>query len=772
MMVDEKNIERILTDEACLETEVIKKSRNHWRTAASMLFFCLCGALLGGERIIPVCAALAGAVSPLNGLCIFAGSTAANIAGGTPERFIADIIAMLLITGTRLITFRITEEYPSCRISAIMSAVMYLVGGAAAAFASRITPALIAAVFFRALICGAVTYFAAFCSEEYRLNGRINVTGSKALGTAVLFVLMVSALSGLGIGSFTPVRAAVIFIILAAGGRFGSCEAAAVGGAAALGFILGEAGGTDLSEMVRSSAIITCAGIAAGRFSAKGRTVSAAVYAASVLMLTLFMGRIQWAAALMTDTAAAAVLYCLIPDGIYMKCINGVIKQSHSSLKHMCDGMLFASEAVAEVRSNVSKAADALGTERNTDNDYLAEEVCGRICSDCRSSELCCKGSAKRKKYVFSAAVRILRAKGYITERELPKSLEGCTRRTELAECFNDEYMRIGAEKRLAEASGRMWECVCEQLCAEENMLCELGEACDDKSFDEVLSERVSGVLSFFGGKESSAAVYYDSCGRLFISCFCRGQLDTPMENLTARLIAMTDRELEPPDIFRNDKLIRLRWHEPPVYALDTGKAVMNGREEVSGDSSASFSDGLGSEYFIISDGMGSGKRAALESSITVSILKKLIRSGMGISAAVRMANLMLLSKSGEEIFSTVDILCINVFTGRADMVKLGAPQSLFKTGGSVKAIESRTLPVGIISPAEFEKRTIHLSDGDCAVMFSDGIIEEDLPAVRELMLSEGYSPQRCADAIVDRKNGELPPADDKTVFVVRLHKI
>lgn len=772
MIVEEKNIEKAIPEEAHYESDANEKSRSHWQRAAAMLFFCLCGALLGSARIIPVCAALTGAVSPLNGLCVFIGSVALNIAKGTPERFIADIIAMLLLTGTRAITFRITEEYPSCRASAIMSAVMYLSGGAAAAFAAEITPALIAAVVFRALICGAVAYFAAFCAEEYRLNGRINVTGDKAMGTAVLFVLTVSALGGFSIGSFSPGRAAVIFIILAAGGRFGSCEAAAVGGMAALGFILGEAGGTDLSEMVRSSAIITCSGIAAGRFSAKGRTLSAAVYAISVLILTLFMGRIRWAAALMTDTAAAAVLYCLIPDGIYMKCINGVIKQSHSSLKHICDGMLFAAEAVADVRRKVSKAADALGTERNTDNDYLSDEVCGRICSDCRSSELCCKGSGKRKKYVFSAAVRILRAKGYITERELPKSLEGCTRRTELAECFNDEYMRIGAEKRLAEASGRMWECVCEQLCAEENMLSELGEACDDRSYDEVLSERVSGVLSFFGGKDASAAVYFDACGRIFISCFCRGQLEVPMESLTAKLIAMTDRELDPPDIFRNDKIIRLRWHEPPVYALDTGKAVMNGREEVSGDSSVSFSDGLGCVYYIISDGMGSGKRAALESSITVSILKKLIISGLGISAAVRMANLMLLSKSGEEIFSTVDILCINVFTGRADMVKLGAPQSLFKTGGSVKSVESRTLPVGIISPAEFEKRSIHLSDGDCAVMFSDGILEEDLPAVRELMLSEGYSPQRCADAIVDRKNDEQAPADDKTVFVVRLHKI
>lgn len=738
----------------------------------------LCGAAGGGAGL-PVCAALAAVLSPVYGVCVFVGSAAAYLAFGVTDKFAADIIAMPLLVCVRFFAEMILKGRPSSRASAAMAGIVYFLGGTAAAFASKLTFTLMLAVFFRGIICGAVAYFAAECAEDVISCGRIGVTGEKGIGTAVLYVLAIAALSCARAGNFCVGRAAGIFVILAAGCRFGSGGSAAAGALTALGIILGEAEGTDLSDMVRSSALMTCSGLVSGCFSRWGRTAAAVSYAASILVLMLFMGRLQWAAALMTDTGIAALLYCFIPDRLYLKAVNGVSRPCSAAVRYCGDGAAFAAYALGGIRGNVSKAADILGNnvkERSANDitDEVCRKVCCKVCTECRSCDFCCKGSGSRRKYVFPTVIRLLSAKGFITEKELPKAVEGCTKKTELVDCFNDEYRRIGMEQRLSETVEGMWDNLCEQLSAEEDMLREMGGRCGGgRTYDDSLSERVVCLIEKYGGKDPSAAVYFDACAHIYVSCFFHRQLDISVGRFTEKLSAVTDRDLEAPETVCENGTICLRWHEIPVFAIEEGKAVLCGREDISGDSSCRFYDGFGNVYYIISDGMGSGKRAALESSMTVSMLIRLIKAGVGLESAVKKVNLMLLAKSGDEVFATADILCINLFSGRADTLKLGAAQTLFKTGGVVKAVESRSLPLGIIVPAQFEHRTLHLSDGDCAVMFSDGIREESFPKVRELMLSDGYSPQRCADAVAEYgKDIDPSHADDKTVYVVKLHKI
>ena len=60
--------------------------------------------------------------------------------------------------------------------------------------------------------------------------------------------------------------------------------------------------------------------------------------------------------------------------------------------------------------------------------------------------------------------------------------------------------------------------------------------------------------------------------------------------------------------------------------------------------------------------------------------------------------------------------------------------------------------------------------------MITDGICEEVFPRVRELMLSVGVNAQDCAERIIAAaekdKDGNLYRQDDKTVYVVKIHKI
>lgn len=757
----------------------LKKARinifSMFGNTGQLLIFIVCGFLLSGASGgagLPLCAAFTAAVSPFSGFCIFAGSLSAYAAASRLGDFLADIAAMPVIIIFKLIAERLSGRKLSSKAAALLAGGIYIIAGTLISLFLRTTAVLTAAVLLRGALCAAAAFFISQCAVQYRSCGKISITGNQSISTAVLYVIAISALSSVKAGEFCMGRAIGIFVILAAGGRFGTGGSAVAGALTAMGVILGEADGTDLSAIVRSTALTACSGLVSGYFSRRSRTASSVAFIISVFVLIVFMERIQWASALMTDTVIAAALYCLIPDRLYMRVFNSSINTSSHALEHFGSCMSFAAETLSGIRRNVSEAADALKKQTSAETD-IPDEVCRKICSSCRNNMFCCKGSVHRTRYVFEPVLVKLYSNGFITERELPRDIEGCHRKTEITECFNECLRSMALDQRNSDMSARLWENSCGQLISSENILLSFANTCaSGLNCDETLSSRISSKLKASGAKNISCAAFYDKSGHIFISAVFSGTLSDTVSSVTDALCIMTDHDLDQPVVYTENGLTSIRWHDVPCFAIEAGKAVCAGSEETSGDYSLSFSDGFGRIYYLISDGMGSGGRAALESSMTAAVLARLIRSGINAESAIYTSNLILLSKSSDEVFSTIDLLCINLFTGRADIFKMGAAPTLIKSGGFIKAVESRNLPAGIISPSDPEKRTLYLSCGDAAVMFSDGISEQALPKIRELMLSDGYSPQRCADEIIEYdKKHHIGRQDDRTVIVVKLHK-
>ena len=438
-------------------------------------------------------------------------------------------------------------------------------------------------------------------------------------------------------------------------------------------------------------------------------------------------------------------------------------------------GAFFAAAAVSEVRESFDKAAKVLDrSEREND---ISSEVCGKVCTQCRSGAFCGENPGHRTKTYFRPAEDFLEKKGYITEKELHKGLECCPHKNLLAEAFTDIYRKKQIEKRLTEAALSMREITSEQLLGTEKLLDFLSRAPEIyPSCDEELSCRIREFLAEAGAEKPAVSVFFDSGGRIFAECFYEGLLNIGMEELAEKISEAADRDMDVPEAVTMGEVTRLCFHEPTVFEAEIGQARVNGREDASGDFGTVFRDGFGSVSVLISDGMGSGARAAVESCMTVSLMTKIMRAGLGSEYAVRLINLLLLTKSSDECFSTVDLLTVNLFTGKSEIVKLGAAQTFLKTNGTVKNVEGWSTPVGIVGSVEISRRFAQLGDGDEAVMITDGICEEVFPRVRELMLSVGVTAQDCAERIIAAaekdKDGDLYRQDDKTVYVVKIHKI
>ena len=180
----------------------------------------------------------------------------------------------------------------------------------------------------------------------------------------------------------------------------------------------------------------------------------------------------------------------------------------------------------------------------------------------------------------------------------------------------------------------------------------------------------------------------------------------------------------------------------------------------------------------ILSDGMGSGSKAHRESNATVNLLKRLLESGFDRELAVKTVNATLALRSPEDSFSTVDLATIDLFSGKADFVKIAAEPSFVKKGGNIHVISSGSLPIGILDTVDYEPVTLDLLNGDLLVMATDGLTNAGRKSpsgedwvIRELQKFNQEDPQRIADYLLSRgvelSGGNIN--DDMMVVVARV---
>ncbi len=733
----------------------------------SALFgFLSAGTKLGGNGA-PLCAAFAAAIPMTNGLAAFAGAMAAFFLDGSFTSRVTEIIAMPAVILARAMLTTVMGRKLTPAASGALGAAAYIICGIIAAFMYKITAPLIMAVVFRGVICGAAAYFASKLFP--RLGDGAGITSEIRVSAAAVYVLVICMLCGVSFGAFSAGRIAGAFVIAAAAFRYGIAGGAAAGALSAFAF------GMSSPSMTATAAIVVCGGLVSGMFTQKSKLALAAAFIVTVFAGALVYGMPTDGAKLIADVTAAAALFYIVPEKLYRRPFIRKDMPLSAAAVQFSGRLKFAAGSVADVRESFSKAVRVL--EKGEFDRDISSEVCGRVCASCRSGAFCGDSPEQRTEAYFRPAEALLRKRGFITEKELPDGVSHCPRKGELTEAFNRIYRLTRLEKRRGDISGCMRELTAEQLSETEDMLNYL--SCGGETFfacDEMLSEYARAALEDCGAKSPSAAVFYDRDGRLYIECFYEGLLSEKLEKLSERLAEISDRELDKPAAAAVNGFTRLRFCEIPKYEAEIGHASASGREQTSGDSDAVFRDGLGNVIIILSDGMGSGVRAAVESRMTVSVMTRIVRAGLGADAAVRLINSLLITKSPEEIFSTIDFMRINLFTGKTEIVKLGAAQTFLKTNGTVKTVESRTTPVGIVTGSDIDRRSALLSDGDEAVMITDGITEDCFPRVRELMLSLGVTAQDCAERIVaeaekDRENN-LSAQDDKTVYVVKIHKI
>ena len=210
------------------------------------------------------------------------------------------------------------------------------------------------------------------------------------------------------------------------------------------------------------------------------------------------------------------------------------------------------------------------------------------------------------------------------------------------------------------------------------------------------------------------------------------------------------------------EELGKKQDRHPPRFTPEVASSTRSHRAE-NGDNCCWF-PGTGNDYYILlCDGMGTGAGAARESREAASLLKRMLTAGFPAEYALRSLNsLAVLRELGG--CTTVDLVRLQLDTGRGTLYKWGAASSYLLKDGQLRKIGTAGPPPGLSQQARETVDRLSLGGGEVLILLSDGAGEDIL--LRTAWTAPVPPPGEIAAALVERDSQE---GDDATVAVVRL---
>ena len=130
-------------------------------------------------------------------------------------------------------------------------------------------------------------------------------------------------------------------------------------------------------------------------------------------------------------------------------------------------------------------------------------------------------------------------------------------------------------------------------------------------------------------------------------------------------------------------------------------------------------------------------------------------------------------------MYSTIDLFCADLYTGRAELYKIGSAETLMYNGDETRAICSVSAPAGMIEEINPEKKRLELKEGDVILMMTDGITEAGYTVsktdwIKNIIIKPHDSMEQLAREVMDTalKKSRGVPKDDMSVIALRLMSV
>lgn len=719
------------------------------------------GFFLSGADIAGVASfadiSLAGALGVVTSPAVLAGSLLRCIVDGTVGKNIVKIIAMIIIVITKLFS-DIGNRTKAC--------------GFFTAFGIFVSGMLISAVLgeffykllfylFYSVLSGLTAYSASLVIMSLKKQFVIELSGKSGCAYALVYIVFMSALCGIEIYSLNIGMIIGTAVTLLASYYYGHTGGALCGALTSCGAFLAS------SDAGMTVVLLPVAGLMTGYIHRQRTGVSVVAFVSLSFMLMVLTGITKNNIGIMLNIVSGAVLFAVIAPCYSDKWVS-TGTDSGTALPDIINArMSFLSDSIGTVRAESGKIAEVLA-ENSKDVDGVSK-ISSKICSNCYRNDLCW-GSEKA---VTQKAFAKLSRQPEITYETFPYELQNCLKKEELIKKFAKASRERMTARILRLRSSGNQQLLSEQIKITEEIIRSVGERIDVR-YSEPISRLVTKKLSRYGIVPKRVIAYYNIYNRLIIELYF---ITAESPASTSRICDLISDELEMSlDITSpaySGREMRFRLFEQPQYAMEVYGASMcaKGSDE-NGDTSTVFTDGTGIGYVILSDGMGSGKSASLESKLVVKMFRKLINSGVGCTSAIKLINSIMVAKSGDESFATLDAVRIDLDSCGLTVIKSGASATLIRHRGNILKVTSPTFPIGIYEQSDVFTSRYSFEDGDMIVMFSDGIDESQYKSIKELLLG-GDDVKKIVCEICEKAESFNPSvrSDDVTVIGIRVRK-
>ena len=750
----------------------------------NFLITVLLGILTGAGRLTggtyPLAAALCAAMPARLVIPAAVGSVIGTLTAVPFGKVAGYLAAILFSSFLRLVTQRLLRGQYG------------LVTAAACAFGGIVTGGLVRSMLaapdlagWILLICVGVLaggFAAVFALAQQTLRAGLTVCpiGEQqrvALLASVSVVL--AAGSGYTVLDLSPARVLAVLMILCVA-RYAGTFAGVTAGAAA-GAAMTLMGGTPVAWIAGAYAL---GGLLAGLFARFGAAVCTAMLTVGNGLFVLVSAGGDAAIASLIEVAAATVLFLLLPRRVREKLSLLLTPRSEparlSGLRHsLVRRLRFASLTLGDVSSVVEQVSDKLEHIDRRELWQVFARCEHTVCNACALRIYCMTAAKNSTRAAFQAAAVALRQSPAPAQGVLPAAFtQRCVKAQEVEQCLREGMAEYTAYEAAARRAKEIRGAVSDQLGAVALLLDAMAQDFDKaEQYDREAEAQVRAVLRREGIVATDVGCPVACTGRMTVEIIAKeipgGILSR--SRLTRALSQALMREFEMPSVSQagDETLIRLCQRAP--FRLETGMAQRAAQKNaLCGDASTVFSDGQGHQLLLLSDGMGSGARAAVDSAMVSGLMTRLLTGGFGYDCALGIVNCALLFKSEDESLATVDLTAFDCYSGSCEFYKAGAPVTLIRKDARIARADCGSFPAGILRQVSFDRSQCELDEGDIVVMVSDGLtFDGDQWLADCLREFQGGSMQQLAEALLQqaaerRTDGHT---DDMTVITATVHR-
>lgn len=606
------------------------------------------------------------------------------------------------------------------------------------------------------------------------------LSNEQVISLAVLLGTAIYGIPDFDSLGFSVSMTVALFAILIVGYKYGAGYGAIAG--AACGVILALRSGE-----INQIGFMCMIGIIAGTFREMGRLLTFSMYAAGVIVLSELYKNSALNLSGFGALISCAVLFFLLPKTLVGRgktdkkneeeiFVNQTMQSlEKSKLKEFSESFLNLSATFKAI----SGTKESLDKEDRND---LFDELSEKLCKDCSNCNLCWNSHFYDTYQGAHHIMEVVEKNGTITLHEIP---EGFKNRCICLDHFLFETKRVLEVAKLNLSwNNRM----AESRAAIAEQLSEVANIIDDFSNDlyktsknaEAIKSKIMYILKTNHIHVKKIAVYEKRSEKQEVHITAKmyhGRCITSKE-VAGMISDAMGKRMRPSERCKN---VIAKEYDTFIFVEDadfkaiTGIAKMTkegGR--VSGDNYSFIYPDAGTLVMTLSDGMGTGEKACEESESVVELLEQFMEAGFRKESAIKLINSILVLKSGEQTFSTIDLSVINLYGGFCDFIKIGASSTFLKRRSEVETITSTTLPAGIINQMDYEVITRKIYDGDFIIMATDGVIdcipgEDKEEYMNEYILNlKMNNAQEIANAVLNHalELNKWVPKDDMTVLV------